>query len=60
MLIFFQDFDLEVDGAKTLRVICYDHTKGLDDEMIDKGQTLVSIGDVVVTCTVYYLQYVGF
>lgn len=36
-----EDFDLEIDGAKTLRVICYDHTKGLEDEMIDKGQTVL-------------------
>lgn len=37
-----EDFDLEVDGAKTLRVICYDHTKGLEDEMIDKGQAVLT------------------
>ena len=32
-----QEFALEVDGAKKLRILCYDFTRGLDDEMYDKG-----------------------
>ncbi|XP_030847640.1 active breakpoint cluster region-related protein isoform X2 [Strongylocentrotus purpuratus] len=32
-----EEFALDVDGARTLRILCYDFTKGLDDEMYDKG-----------------------
>ncbi|XP_072043988.1 active breakpoint cluster region-related protein-like isoform X2 [Amphiura filiformis] len=32
-----QTFDFEVDGAQKLRILVYDYTKGLDDEMYDKG-----------------------
>ena len=38
-----EEFGLEVDGAQTLRILCYDYTKGLEDEMIDKGAKVVSL-----------------
>ena len=38
-----QEFGLEVEGTQTLRILCYDYTKGLEDEMIDKGAKTVSL-----------------
>ncbi|XP_071501100.1 active breakpoint cluster region-related protein-like [Diadema antillarum] len=32
-----EEFALDVDGARTLRILCYDHTRGLEDEMYDRG-----------------------
>lgn len=41
-----QEFALDVDGARTLRILCYDFTKGLDDEMYDKGAVSLTKQDI--------------
>ncbi|XP_041456551.1 active breakpoint cluster region-related protein-like isoform X3 [Lytechinus variegatus] len=44
-----EEFALDVDGAKTLRILCYDFTKGLDDEMYDKGAVSLAKQEISVT-----------
>ncbi|XP_038059104.1 active breakpoint cluster region-related protein-like isoform X2 [Patiria miniata] len=41
-----QEFGLEVEGAQTLRILCYDYTKGLEDEMIDKGAKTLTRSEI--------------
>ncbi|XP_022096184.1 active breakpoint cluster region-related protein-like isoform X2 [Acanthaster planci] len=41
-----QEFGLEVEGTQTLRILCYDYTKGLEDEMIDKGAKTLSKSEI--------------
>ncbi|XP_071790000.1 active breakpoint cluster region-related protein-like isoform X2 [Asterias amurensis] len=50
-----EEFALEVEGAQMLRILCYDYTKGLEDEMMDKGAktlTRSEIGKKQISTTV--------